>query len=88
MEVLIVQYPRGNTAVAWFDSGTALVSTNHAGLRATLQRGVQDWKGRLLFPSDGQAFLSALYDYLFLNGYTVRWVKGGTTLSIGKVQRE
>lgn len=88
MEVLIIQYPRGNTAMVWCDSGTALVSTNHAGLRAGLQRGVTDWEGGLLYPSDGLAFLSALHDYLFLNGYPVRWMKGVVKLSIRKVHRE
>jgi hypothetical protein len=75
IDVLMVQYPRGCSALVWFNPVTKRISTDHAGLRAMLQRGVQDWEGRLLFPRDGRAFLAALYDYLFLNGYGVRWTR-------------
>jgi hypothetical protein len=75
MEVLMVQYPRGCSALVWFDPMMKRVSTDHAGLRAMLQRGVKDWGGHLLFPRDGHAFLAALYDYLFLNGYRVHWTR-------------
>jgi hypothetical protein len=74
-DVLIVQYPRGCSALVWLNPMTKQISTNHAGLRAMLQRGVKDWGGHLLFPRDGQAFLEALYDYLFLNGYRVHWTR-------------
>lgn len=75
MEVLVVHLPRGRTAVAHFDPTEGAVVTNHAGLRATaFQKGVQDLDGRLLWPHDGRAFLSALYDHLFLRGYKVHWL--------------
>lgn len=75
MDVLVIQYPRGRAALVWFDPVTKHISISHAGLRAILQRGVKDWGGRLLFPHDGRAFLAAVYDYLFLNGYRVRWAR-------------
>lgn len=75
IEVLIVQYPRGCAAMVWLNPMTERISTNHAGLRVMLQRGVKDWRGRLLFPRDRRAFLAAVYDYLFLNGYGVRWAR-------------
>jgi hypothetical protein len=37
---------------------------------------MKDWCGRILFPFNGRAFLSATYDHFFLNGYHVRWVHG------------
>ena len=75
IEVLIVQYPRGCAAMVWCNPVTERISTNHAGLRVMLQRGVKDWRGRLLFPRAGRAFLTAVHDYLFLNGYRVCWAR-------------
>lgn len=75
IDVLMVQYPRGGSALVWFNPMMKRISTDHAGLRVLLQRGVQDWEGRLLLPREGRAFLAALYDYLFLNGYRVHWTK-------------
>jgi len=75
MDVLVVQYPRGRGALVWFDPRTQRISTDQAGLRALLQRGVKDWEGRLLFPHNGRAFLAAVHDYLFLNGYRIRWAR-------------
>lgn len=74
-DVLVVQYPRGCTAIIWFDPVAGSITTSHAGLRATLRRGVQSWEGCLVGPYDGPAFLVAVYDYLFLNGYAVKWMK-------------
>jgi hypothetical protein len=73
-DVLVVQYPRGCTAIVWFDPIAGSITTSHAGLRATLRRGVQTWEGCLVWPYDGHAFLVAVYDYLFLNGYAVQWM--------------
>lgn len=79
MEVLVLPLPRGRTAVVLFDPATNSVTTNHAGLVATVfQKGVKDLDGCLLLPHDGRAFLSALYDHLFLRGYHVRWLKAST----------
>jgi len=71
----MIQGPRGELAVVWVDPSSNRVSTNHVGLRAMLERGVKDWEGRLVFPRDGRACLTALYDYLFVNGYGVHWVR-------------
>lgn len=74
MDMLIVQLPRGRTAVVRFDAATGRVTTDHPGLRATVVRnGVRDVSGQLVFPHAGREFLSALYDALFLSGYRVRW---------------
>lgn len=78
MDLLVIQFPRGVTAVAWCDPVTETVSTSHAALQATLQRGVKDLEGHLLFPRDGRRFLSALYDHVFLAGYAVRWLRAAT----------
>jgi hypothetical protein len=75
IDVLMVQYPRGCSALVWFNPAMRRISTDHAGLRVLLQRGVKDWEGRLRLPRDGRAFLTALYDYLFLNGYRVHWTR-------------
>jgi len=74
-DALIVRYPRGCTATVWFDSVAGTIMTSHAGLRATLRRGVRTWEGCLVWPYDGHAFLVAAHDYLFLNGYAVQWMK-------------
>lgn len=88
VEGLAVQYPRGHIAIAWVDLATGLVKTNHPGLRATLRRGVKDWEGRVLFPRNGRAFLTAVYDHLFLSGYHVRWMKGLAAAGRPKGQRD
>lgn len=75
MELLVVQFPRGRTGAVWFDPATEVMWTANAGLHALLQRGVKDFGGRPLSPSDGRQFLSALYDHLFLNGYGVHWLR-------------
>ena len=54
-----------------FDPASGSIATTHAGLQARLRRGVKDWEGQVVFPEDGRALLSALYDSLFLNGYPV-----------------
>ena len=75
MEILVVGLPRGRTAVVQFDSATGSVTTNHGGLLTTLfQKGVTDFEGRRRFPTDGRAFLSAVYDHLFLRSYSVHWM--------------
>jgi hypothetical protein len=81
-DVLVVQYPRGCTAIVWFDPLAGSITTSHAGLRATLRRGVPSWEGCLVLPHDGHAFLVAVYDHLFLNGYAVRWTKVTSVLEV------
>jgi len=73
MELLMVQLPRGWTAVVGFDPVRKVVFTNHMGLFESLfQKGVKDFDGQVLIPRHGRSFLCAVYDYLFLNGYGVR----------------
>lgn len=74
-DIVSVQLPRGATAFVWMDLATGTVATNHAGLQMTLRRGVKDWAGDLVFPRDGAAFLSAVYDHFFLSGYPVQWLR-------------
>ncbi|HSE58246.1 MAG TPA: hypothetical protein VLA99_06050 [Nitrospiraceae bacterium] len=83
IDIVIVQYPSGTTTLIWFDPATGSIATTHAGLQARLRRGVRDWEGRVVVPEDGRAFLSAVYDDLFLNGHHVRWVK---VVSLRKVR--
>lgn len=83
IDIVIVQYPSGTTTLIWFDPASRSIATTHAGLRTRLRRGVKDWAGQAVFPEDGRAFLSAVYDDLFLNGYSVRWVK---VVSLRKVR--
>ncbi len=87
IDVLVVQYPRGCTATIWFDPLAGSIMTSHAGLRATLRRGVQTWEGYLVWPYDGHAFLVAVYDYMFLNGYAVQWMKVKAVLEGGNRYR-
>jgi hypothetical protein len=75
IDIVIMQYPSGTTTLVWFDPASGSIATTHVGLRARLRRGVKDWEGQMVFPEDGRAFLPAVYDYLFLRGYSVRWVK-------------
>jgi hypothetical protein len=78
MEFLIVQLPRGRTAVVQFNSATGAVTTSHAGLIGTLfRKGVMDFEGSRRFPSDGRTFLAAVYDHLFLRNYAVHWMRAG-----------
>ena len=75
MNMLVVQLPRGRTAVVRCESVTGLITTNYCGLLTTLfQEGVTDFGGGRRFPTDGLAFLSAVFDHLFLHGYSVRWM--------------
>lgn len=81
-DIVLVNYPRGTTAMVWFDLETGAIATSHPGLRDTLRRGCRNWSGRLVFPSVGRPFLSAVYDHFFLSGYTVHWVSlSGFTLA-------
>lgn len=75
METLIIQLPRGRTAVVRFDPAQGQVTTNHAGVRASfLAHGVRNVDGHLVFPREGRPFLVALFDRLFLSGYSLRWL--------------
>jgi hypothetical protein len=74
-DIVVVQLPRGATAMVWMDLATGTVSTSHAGLQVTLRRGVKDWAGHLVRPQDGSIFLSAVYDHFFLSGYCVQWLR-------------
>ena len=73
-DIVAVQYPRGVTALVWLDLSTGAVATTHVGLRQTLRRQLRNWAGQVVTPRDGQAFLSAVYDHFFLNGYRVHWL--------------
>ncbi len=73
-DIVAVQYPRGVTALVWFDLATGAIETSHAGLRDVLRRGVRGWTGHVVHPQDGPIFLSAVYDHFFLNGYPVQWL--------------
>lgn len=75
MDIVITQYPSGTPTLVWFDPRSGSIATTHPGLQARLRRGLKDWAGRTVIPEEGLAFLSAVYDSLFLNGYPVRWVK-------------
>jgi hypothetical protein len=81
-DIVLVNYPRGVTAMVWFDLETGAIATSHPGLRDTLRRGCRNWSNRLVFPCDGRPFLSAVYDHFFLSGYAVHWVSlSGFTLA-------
>lgn len=86
-DLLVVQYSRGITALVWRDPVTLGVLTSHAGLSAMLHQGVRDWNGRLLYPHNGQAFLEAVYDRLFMNGVPVRWMSGAPIVDIQRSYR-
>jgi hypothetical protein len=73
-DIVVIHYPRGATALVWFDLATGAIATSHAGLQTTLRRGVRDWEGHPVCPHDGHVFLSAVYDHFFLSGYSVRWL--------------
>ena len=73
-DMVAVQYPSGATTLIWLDLSTGAVVTSRAGLREALRRGLRDWAGHVVQPRDGRAFLSAVYDYFFLNGYRVHWL--------------
>lgn len=75
-DIVAVRYSRGATALVWLDLCTGVVVTSHAGLRATLCRGVKDWTGHVVHPKEGRRFLCAVYDYFFLRGYPVQWISG------------
>lgn len=81
IELLVVQLPRGRTAIVGFDPAEKRIFTNHEGLLGSLFRyGASDLEGRLFFPPDGRNFLCAVYDFLFLNGYGVRWLHSALAL--------
>ncbi|MBX3307410.1 MAG: hypothetical protein KF751_15310 [Nitrospira sp.] len=73
-DIVAVQYPRGVMALVWLDLSTGAIATTHAGLRHTLRCELRNWAGQVVTPHDGQAFLSAVYDHFFLNGYRVHWL--------------
>ena len=73
-DIVVVHYPRGATALVWFDLATGAIATSHAGLRDTLRRGCRNWAGDRVYPQDGHIFLSAVYDHFFLSGYGVHWL--------------
>jgi hypothetical protein len=66
VRLLLVSLPRGAMAAVWIDPVSGVIASNHPGLQTILRRGIRDLDGRVLFPSDGKSFLSALYDHLFL----------------------
>lgn len=81
IELVVIQLPRGRTAIVGFDPVEKRIFTNHEGLFDSLFRyGASDLDGRLLFPPDGRNFLCAVYDVLFLNGYGVRWLRSAGAL--------
>jgi hypothetical protein len=74
---LCVSLPRGKAVMLTFDRKTRSFVGNQEGLfRTFFQRGVMDFEGHRRWPSDGDEFLTALYDWLFLHGYRVTWKWG------------
>jgi len=89
MQILVVQFRSEWRIVASYDPATETVAPNHAGVFARLFRqGVKDLDGRLLRPTDGRTFMSALYDYLFLRGCSVRWLHSIVAPHLLSPQRE
>lgn len=86
-DIVVVQYPRGVTALVWFDLATGAIATTHAGLRDTLRRGCRDWAGHRVYPQEGYIFLSAVYDHFFLTGHTVHWLSLSGLKEIGRTYR-
>ncbi len=61
-----------------FNRKTRSFVTNQEGFfRIFLKRGVMDFEGHRRCQNDGDEFLAALYDWLFLRGYRVMWKWGG-----------
>ena len=86
-DIVVVQFPRGVTALVWCDLTTGAIATSHAGLRDTLRRGVRDWAGHRVYPQDGQMFLSAVYDHFFLSRYGVHWLSLSGLTEVGRAYR-
>jgi hypothetical protein len=75
---LCVPLPRGKAAMLTFNRKTRSFVTNQEGLfRAFLEKGVMDFEGHRRCQNDGDEFLAALYDWLFLHGYRVTWKWSG-----------
>jgi hypothetical protein len=87
MNIVVVQYPRGATALIWLDPASGTIVTSHAGLQAALRRGVRDWQGGRVFPHDGPIFLEAVYDQLFMGGYAVRWTRLAGVIEVQRSYR-
>lgn len=85
--IVVVQYPRGATALVWLDPASRAVVSSHAGLSSLLHQGVRDWEGRLVFPDRGQDFLAAVYDRLFINGCAVQWVSASASVNVQRSYR-
>jgi hypothetical protein len=86
-DIVVVQYPRGVTALVWFDLATGVIATSHAGLRDTLRRGIRDWQGHLVHPHDGHLFMCAVYDHFFLSGYPVHWLSASGLMDVRNAYR-
>lgn len=86
-DMVAIHYPRGVTALVWFDLGTGAIATNHAGLRDVLRRGVRGWEGQVVYPGDGPRFVSAVYDHFFLSGYCVQWLSISGLKEVQKAYR-
>jgi hypothetical protein len=75
-----VPLPRGKAVMLKFDRKRGSFVSNHNSLfRTFFKGGVLDFAGHRRWPSDGDAFLTALYDWLFLHGYRVTWKWGALT---------
>jgi len=85
--IVVVQYPRGATALVWLDPASREVVTSHAELSSLLHQGVRDWGGRLVFPESGQDFLRAVYDRFFINGCAVQWMSASATVNVQRSYR-
>ncbi|HEX7767616.1 MAG TPA: hypothetical protein VF443_12945 [Nitrospira sp.] len=86
-DIVAIHYPRGVTALVWFDLETGTISTSHAGLQAALHQGVRNWDGRLVRSDEGRVFLSAVYDHFFLSGYSVHWLSLSGLKEVGTTYR-
>lgn len=86
-DILVVQYPRGATALVWADHATGVIATSHAGLQTLLRRGIRDWEGHLICSHEGRSFLSAVYDHFFLSGYSVHWLSVSGLMPVRKTYR-
>ncbi len=86
-DMVAIRYPRGVTALVWLDLTTGAIATTHAGLRDLLRRGIRGWGGRVVSSHDGPAFLSAVYDHFFLNGYPVQWLSLSGLTQAGNAYR-
>lgn len=74
MEYISMMVGESCAALMWLPDHDSVVQVRTTPVSDAIPSPLHDWSGSIVTPEDGERFLEAAFDHLFLQGFHPEWV--------------